>query len=422
MRISGRSGKRRDGHGAAVGAGPQGCGTGPAPWRISARVTIDGGHGGRGQDRQEPEQAIPLEPEQLGAPGGRGRDPEMMRTTGRGRPAAGCRRSRAGPACGAPARSTARWTGIAGSGARPSGHTAPARPPRPSPALATRASTALLLRPILAAARPRAGRISRLGADPTPGRVDRRLDCTRSAPSSTRGMPRHRRIAAQEADTGITPSHGRNLADETHGGDSLGEGRADRSAPTEAMASRQGRRGAGFLEPILTPPDRRVNGAAGGIRTIPPVAMASGRLELPRPLGHRLLRPTRLPFRHEAVSGIAVGWVNPPMPACSLGGFHPPYRASCAAGRCSLRSDAILIDRPEHCQGVRHDDASSTIPGRMRAGPGGSPGRRGRAGRAAAARRRGGPRDHGRRRDHRRRPGRLRRGAGRPCGPGGPWS
>ncbi len=29
--------------------------------------------------------------------------------------------------------------------------------------------------------------------------------------------------------------------------------------------------------------------------------LASGRLELPRPYGHRLLRPTRLPFRHEAV-------------------------------------------------------------------------------------------------------------------------
>jgi hypothetical protein len=28
--------------------------------------------------------------------------------------------------------------------------------------------------------------------------------------------------------------------------------------------------------------------------------MASGRFELPRPYGHRLLRPTRLPFRHEA--------------------------------------------------------------------------------------------------------------------------
>ena len=28
--------------------------------------------------------------------------------------------------------------------------------------------------------------------------------------------------------------------------------------------------------------------------------MASGRVELPRPSGHRLLRPTRLPFRHEA--------------------------------------------------------------------------------------------------------------------------
>ncbi len=31
--------------------------------------------------------------------------------------------------------------------------------------------------------------------------------------------------------------------------------------------------------------------------------LASGRLELPRPYGHRLLRPTRLPFRHEALSG-----------------------------------------------------------------------------------------------------------------------
>ncbi len=30
--------------------------------------------------------------------------------------------------------------------------------------------------------------------------------------------------------------------------------------------------------------------------------MASGRLELPRPFGHRLLRPTRLPFRHEALN------------------------------------------------------------------------------------------------------------------------
>ena len=28
--------------------------------------------------------------------------------------------------------------------------------------------------------------------------------------------------------------------------------------------------------------------------------VASGRFELPRPYGHRLLRPTRLPFRHEA--------------------------------------------------------------------------------------------------------------------------
>ena len=61
-------------------------------------------------------------------------------TTARGRPAAPRPGPRAGPACDAPARSTARWTGTAGSGARPSGHTAPARPPPPSPALATRAS------------------------------------------------------------------------------------------------------------------------------------------------------------------------------------------------------------------------------------------------------------------------------------------
>src|SRR4051794_15517133 len=35
--------------------------------------------------------------------------------------------------------------------------------------------------------------------------------------------------------------------------------------------------------------------------------MASGRFELPRPSGHRLLRPTRLPFRHEAWGTAAHG-------------------------------------------------------------------------------------------------------------------
>src|SRR5262249_22814332 len=74
------------------------------------------------------------------------------------------------------------------------------------------------------------------------------------------GHARHRPIAAQAHQTGITPPHGRNLAKATHGGNSLGEGRADRSAPTEAMASRQGRRGAGFLELIPTPGDRESMG------------------------------------------------------------------------------------------------------------------------------------------------------------------
>src|SRR5438876_6258015 len=59
-------------------------------------------------------------------------------------------------------------------------------------------------------------------------------------------------------------------------------------------------------------------------------AVREGRLELPRPLGHRILSPARLPVPplSRQVPGIRL--------SCSVNGGCVPYGQSCCSGRISL--------------------------------------------------------------------------------------
>ena len=157
--------------------------------------------------------------------------------------------------------------------------------------------------------------------------------------------------------------------------------------------------GQDYLDPIV-PPWRRCQ--MNSRRQRPSSTrkrLASGRLELPRPFGHRLLRPTRLPFRHEALT------------CCDRSAYAFRH-----AGYCSLRSEIILIDRPELPRGFARScgadsssrDAATAWRALLAARAGGRTG----APRPTLAR----PRDRRGCRDRRGRAGRLCGGAGGAAG------
>src|SRR5690242_2358833 len=111
----------------------------------------------------------------------------------------------------------------------------------------------------------------------------------------------------------MIPSRGQDLAGVKHGGTTLGEGRADRSAQPRPWRLDRDDAGRDFSNPSYHFGIASQWGG-GGLAGSSPIRLASGRLELPRPLGHRLLRPTRLPFRHEAA------WAMPRILESSPGG------------------------------------------------------------------------------------------------------
>ena len=177
--------------------GPQGCGTGLAPWRISDRVMIVVATAVAARMVRNQNRRFPSSRNARRSGRRRGREPGRCgRRAEAVRPPAG-----AGPG---PTRLAAHRRDP-----RPDG----LEPPAPEHARAAiqhqhdRRDHRQLSQPEHRSpsppADPRGGPSrpdgSRARRSPTPGRVDRRLDSTRSAPPSTRGTSATDRIAAQEA-------------------------------------------------------------------------------------------------------------------------------------------------------------------------------------------------------------------------------
>src|SRR3989442_7500601 len=81
-------------------------------------------------------------------------------------------------------------------------------------------------------------------------------------------------------------------------------------------------------------PTRASCGSSSSNRSMVP----RGRFELPRPCGHRFLRPTRLPFRHLGAA------LFPPFGEARQ--YHSPVRLTVAPGLCLILAAACVQVSP----------------------------------------------------------------------------